>query len=146
VLSVNCVPRDPEAPFGNLESGSIEIEGPVKQMQWRYTLDNSVPDSFLSEFRWKDEKTARYIDYKGKLHMDALEEEADWEEVIFLCIGSDNKFFCEGIILTKSGDDRYRRIGYFDARMNAQEDDDIDGSFTQIPRVVHWPRSMLVII
>jgi hypothetical protein len=140
------VPRDPEAPFGDLESGSLEIEGPVKQMQWRNILYNSVPDSFRAGFRWKDEKKARFIDYKGTSCMDALEEEADWEEVIFLCIGSDNKFFCEGIILTKSGDDRYRRIGKFDARMYTQEQNDIYGSQTELPHIVDWPRSTPVII
>jgi hypothetical protein len=146
VLSVNCVPRDPEAPFGDLESGSLEITGPVKQMQWRNTLDNSVPDGFLAEFRWKDEKKARYIDYKGKLLMDALEEETDWEEVLFLGILSDDTFFCEGIVLSKSGDDRYRRIGYFYTQMNTREDDEFGIIQRYIPNIVSWPRPTLVII
>jgi hypothetical protein len=157
------VPHDPEAPFGELESGSLEIEGPVVQMQWRNVRDNSVPEAdplsgipgrenstpsegFLSEFRWKDEKKARYIDYKGESHLDALEEETDWEEVLFLYIACDDVFFCEGIILTKAGDDRYRRIGYFIARMSLQGDDDIDGRFGEIPHVIKWPKLTLVVI
>jgi hypothetical protein len=167
VLSVDCVPRDPEAPFGEVESAFLEVEGSVMQMQWRNTRETSGPGDtgtvdpssedlapenstpsygFPAEFRWKHEEKACYYNYGGRARLDAQENETDWKEVLFLCIASNGLYRCEGIILTKSGDYRYRRIGYFDASMNVEEEDDIDGRQTHIPHVVYWPRSTLVII
>jgi hypothetical protein len=126
VLSVDCVPRDPEAPFGEVESAFLEVEGSVMQMQWRNTRETSGPGD------------AGTVDPSS-------EDLAPENSTPFLCVASNGLYRCEGIILTKSGDYRYRRIGYFDASMNTGEDD-IDGHQIHIPHVVYWPRSTLVII
>lgn len=111
ILSVECVPRHRESPFGAVESGMLRIDGPTFDIECRGT-------SRSYEVRQKGMSGDEFKPTLGFMIWDDIAEPffSDWTSVTLLALLSGRNQLgnttTKGIALTQAGG-QYRRFGTF---------------------------------
>ncbi|KAK2775048.1 HET domain-containing protein [Colletotrichum kahawae] len=110
-FAIEVVLSDATAPFGAVESATLDIEGEALAIEWRYKRHEHWPLSADSS-EWKfpkklwDHSTS---EFKLSVKLDAREDDTDWRRVFLLSFRHNE---C-GIVLKEDIDGRYRRLGYY---------------------------------
>ncbi|KAM0558111.1 hypothetical protein ACHAPJ_005278 [Fusarium lateritium] len=147
VESVECELDHPEAPFGALKRGTLRINGPTLDLEWKYT--KRAEDEFLFQgttLRCPADD-GEYIEVKFTLILDARPCDLDWTRMTLLAILFDQMKTSSaeesaiGIALQDNSEGGYSRLGYFWAKL---ERDEVHED-RMLPALKTWKRKTLVI-
>ncbi|KAI5796016.1 hypothetical protein FPQ18DRAFT_303685 [Pyronema domesticum] len=108
ILGCKVTPASADVPFGQVSSGTLILEGHLKEATLQYTKSDQKSGNTLVQL---DMDGVSEVVSVGWARMDALEEKSNiW---IIPMLWDKGGEFMEGLIVTAAGEGYFRRVGHF---------------------------------